>query len=37
VTWSSHGSTVHGEVIRKVTSETTAGSRKVKAGKDEPQ
>ncbi|WP_375488701.1 DUF2945 domain-containing protein [uncultured Jatrophihabitans sp.] len=37
VTWSSHGSTVHGTVKSKITSETEAGGRKVKASEDEPQ
>ena len=37
VTWHSHGHTVHGTVVRKVTSETDAGGRHVKASKDDPQ
>lgn len=37
VTWNSHGSKAHGEVVKKITSETEAGGRKVKASKDEPQ
>ena len=37
VTWSSHGSTVHGKVVRKITSDTEAGGRTVRASKDEPQ
>jgi hypothetical protein len=37
VTWSSHGNTTHGEVVRKITSDTDAGGRKVRASKDEPQ
>ena len=37
VTWNSHGSTAEGEVTRKITSDTEAGGRKVKASKDEPQ
>lgn len=37
VTWSSHGSTTHGEVKKKLTSETEEAGRKVKASKDEPQ
>ena len=37
VTWQSHGSTAKGEVRKKITSETEAGGRKVKASKDEPQ
>jgi hypothetical protein len=37
VTWSSHGGTAHGEVVRKITRDTDAGGRSVKASKDEPQ
>jgi hypothetical protein len=37
VTWSSHGGTAHGEVVRKITRDTEAGGRSVKASKDEPQ
>lgn len=37
VTWQSHGSTTEGEVVEKITSETEAAGRKVKASKDEPQ
>ena len=37
VTWKSHGQEVEGTVKRKITSETEAGGRKVKASKDEPQ
>ena len=37
VTWNSHGNTVHGTVKGKITSETEAGGRKVKASKDAPQ
>ncbi|WP_375499088.1 DUF2945 domain-containing protein [uncultured Jatrophihabitans sp.] len=37
VTWNSHGSKAHGEVVRKITSETEAAGRTVKASKDEPQ
>jgi hypothetical protein len=37
VTWKSHGSTVHGEVEKKITSNTTAAGRKVKASEDDPQ
>jgi hypothetical protein len=37
VTWSSHGNTTHGEVLRKITTQTEAGGRTVKASKDEPQ
>lgn len=37
VTWKSHGSTAEGKVAEKITSETEAAGRKVKASKDEPQ
>ncbi len=37
VEWNSHGSTAEGKVEKKITSETEAGGRKVKASKDEPQ
>lgn len=37
VSWSSHGNKTVGTVKRKITSETEAGGRKVKASKDEPQ
>jgi len=37
VTWSSHGHTTYGEVLRRITTETEAGGRTVKASKDEPQ
>ena len=37
VTWSSHGQEVEGTVTRKITKETEASGRKVKASKDEPQ
>ena len=37
VTWNSHGSKAEGTVKKKITSETEAGGRKVKASKDEPQ
>ena len=37
VTWQSHGTTVKGEVKEKITSETEAAGRKVKASEDEPQ
>ena len=37
VTWSSHGQQVHGEVEQKITKETEAAGRTVKASKDEPQ
>ena len=37
VEWKSHGGTAEGTVEKKITSETEAGGRKVKASKDEPQ
>ena len=37
VTWKSHGSEAVGKVKKKITSETEAGGRAVKASQDEPQ
>jgi hypothetical protein len=37
VTWNSHGSTAEGEVKRKITSDTEAAGRTVRASRDEPQ
>lgn len=38
VVWSSHGNDdTPGVVVRKITSDTEAGGRKVKASEDEPQ
>lgn len=37
VTWKSHGGTAEGEVVRRITSDTEAGGRTVRASKDEPQ
>ena len=37
VHWSSHGSTATGEVLKKITSDTEAAGRTVRASKDEPQ
>jgi hypothetical protein len=37
VTWKSHGGTAEGTVEKRITEETEAGGRKVKASKDEPQ
>ncbi len=37
VTWKSHGSEAVGKVEKKITTETEAGGRTVKASKDEPQ
>jgi hypothetical protein len=37
VEWKSHGGTAEGEVEKKITSDTTAAKRKVKASEDDPQ
>jgi hypothetical protein len=37
VAWDSHGGTAEGTVEKKITSDTEAGGRKVRASKDEPQ
>ncbi|MDR6594283.1 DUF2945 domain-containing protein [Saccharothrix longispora] len=37
VTWSSHGRTVHGEVVEEITEDTEAAGRAVRASEDEPQ
>jgi hypothetical protein len=37
VTWQTHGSTAEGTVEEKITSDTTAAKRKVRASKDDPQ
>ena len=37
VSWNSHGSKAHGEVTKKITQDTEAGGRTVKASKDDPQ
>jgi hypothetical protein len=37
VSWQSHGNTVDGTVEEKITSDTTAAKRTVRASKDEPQ
>ncbi len=37
VRWSSHGGTANGEVVRKITSDTDAAGRTVRASADEPQ
>ena len=37
VTWNSHGSKAEGTVQKKITSDTEAGGREVKASKGEPQ
>ncbi len=37
VEWQSHGSTAVGSIERKITSDTEAARRTVRASKDEPQ
>ena len=37
VTWNSHGSTTEGTVVRKITSDTEASGRTVRASEDDPQ
>ena len=37
VQWSSHGGTAEGVVEKKITSDTEAAGRTVRASKDEPQ
>ncbi len=37
VTWQSHGGEAVGEVEKKITSDTHAAKRDVKASKDDPQ
>lgn len=37
VTWKSHGGTAEGEVVRKITEDTEAAGRQVRASADEPQ
>jgi Hypervirulence associated proteins TUDOR domain len=37
VTWQSHGSRAEGTVEEKITSDTTAAKRTVRASKDDPQ
>ena len=37
VTWKSHGGEAEGTVTERITSETEAGGRTVKASEDEPQ
>jgi hypothetical protein len=37
VTWKSHGGTAEGEVVRKITEDTEAAGRTVRASADEPQ
>ena len=37
VTWQSHGSTTEGTVERRITEDSEAGGRTVRASKDDPQ
>lgn len=37
VEWNSHGGTAEGEVEKKITSDTEAACRTVRASKDDPQ
>ena len=37
VSWKSHGGEAEGTVTKKITEETEAAGRKVKASKDDPQ
>lgn len=37
VTWRSHGETVTGEVVEKITEDTEAAGRTVRASADQPQ
>ncbi len=37
VTWQSHGSTAEGKVEKKITEDTKASGRQVRASEDEPQ
>jgi hypothetical protein len=37
VSWNSHGSTAEGVVVRKITEDTTAAGRTVRATEEEPQ
>ncbi|WP_193614494.1 DUF2945 domain-containing protein [Nocardioides lijunqiniae] len=37
VEWKSHGGTAEGKVEKKITEDTHAGKRDVKASKDDPQ
>ena len=37
VTWKSHGGTAEGHVDRKITSDTEAAGRTVRASEDDPQ
>ena len=37
VSWNSHGGTAHGEVEKKLTSDTSIKGHTVRASKDDPQ
>ncbi|RIX30060.1 hypervirulence associated TUDOR domain-containing protein [Amnibacterium setariae] len=37
VSWKSHGGEAEGEIEKKITSDTEAGGRTVRASKDDPQ
>ena len=37
VQWQSHGTTVTGEVVEKITSDTSAAGREVRASEEDPQ
>ena len=37
VTWNSHGSTAEGSVERRITTDTEASGRTVRASEDDPQ
>jgi len=37
VTWQSHGSTAEGKVVKKITVDTEAAGRTVRASRDDPQ
>jgi hypothetical protein len=37
VEWDSHGGTAVGKVVKKITSDTEAAGRTVRASKDDPQ
>lgn len=37
VSWQSHGNTITGKVKRRITKDTEAAGRTVRASKDEPQ
>lgn len=37
VTWKSHGGEAEGEVVRRITSDTEAAGRTVRASPDDPQ